>query len=230
MRKELGAPLSQRVLRVRRAGAGRRLDRPGARASTLDGDEVVVKVQYPGVPRRWTATCAARRCCCRCSSGSRPTWTPGRCSPSCASASAKSSTTSSRPSSSAGSSAFYRGHPFIFVPRVRTDSQYPTRARLGVRRGRALRGGSRTRPGTAGRYGEIVFRFFFALLYRNRIALGDPHPGNYLLRPDGRVAFLDYGLVRDFGAARIDAERAMRSPYASRRRGARSGARRRRVR
>ncbi len=59
------------------------------------------------------------------------------------------------------------------------------------------------------RYGEIVFRFFFGLLYRNRIALGDPHPGNYLLRPDGRVAFLDYGLVRDFGAARIDAERAL---------------------
>ena len=59
------------------------------------------------------------------------------------------------------------------------------------------------------RYGEIVFRFFFGLLYRDRIALGDPHPGNYLLRPDGRVAFLDYGLVRDFGAARIDAERAI---------------------
>ena len=59
------------------------------------------------------------------------------------------------------------------------------------------------------RYGEIVFRFFFGLLYRHRIALGDPHPGNYLLRPDGRVAFLDFGLVRDLGAARIDAERAI---------------------
>ena len=35
------------------------------------------------------------------------------------------------------------------------------------------------------RYGEIVFRFFFGLLYRDRIALGDPHPGNYLLCPDG---------------------------------------------
>src|SRR3954470_9525637 len=59
------------------------------------------------------------------------------------------------------------------------------------------------------RYGEIVFRFFFGLLYRHRIALGDPHPGNYLLCPDGRVAFLDYGLVRDLGTARIDAERAI---------------------
>src|SRR3954470_17546883 len=68
---------------------------------------------------------------------------------------------------------------------------------------RALDGAQRDR------YGEIVFRFFFSLLYRHRIALGDPHPGNYLLCPDGRVAFLDYGLVRELGAARIDAERAL---------------------
>ena len=46
----------------------------------------------------------------------------------------------------------------------------------------------RARRAERDRYGEIVFRFFFGLLYRDRIALGDPHPGNYLLRPDGRVA------------------------------------------
>jgi len=57
------------------------------------------------------------------------------------------------------------------------------------------------------RYGEIVFRFYFGLLYRDRIALGDPHPGNYLLRADGRVGFLDFGLLRDVTAARTDAER-----------------------
>jgi predicted unusual protein kinase regulating ubiquinone biosynthesis (AarF/ABC1/UbiB family) len=58
-------------------------------------------------------------------------------------------------------------------------------------------------------YGEIVFRFYFGLLYRDRIALGDPHPGNYLLRPDGRVGFLDFGLLRDVSATRADAERAL---------------------
>src|SRR5262249_54522136 len=59
------------------------------------------------------------------------------------------------------------------------------------------------------RYGEIVFRFFFGLLYRDRIALGDPHPGNYLLRPDGRVCFLDFGLLRDVDAAHLAAEAAI---------------------
>jgi predicted unusual protein kinase regulating ubiquinone biosynthesis (AarF/ABC1/UbiB family) len=59
------------------------------------------------------------------------------------------------------------------------------------------------------RYGEIVFRFFFGLLYRDRIALGDPHPGNYLRRPDGRVCFLDFGLLRDVAADRVRAEAAI---------------------
>ena len=28
------------------------------------------------------------------------------------------------------------------------------------------------------------------------MALGDPHPGNYLLGDDGRVAFFDFGMLR----------------------------------
>jgi hypothetical protein len=103
----------------------------------------------------------------------------------------------------------FRGHPFISVPKVRTDlsttrvlvSEFVEGARFDDVR--ALDQAQRDR------YGEIVFRFFFGLLYRHRLALGDPHPGNYLLRPDGRVAFLDYGLVRDLGAPRVDAERAI---------------------
>jgi hypothetical protein len=102
-----------------------------------------------------------------------------------------------------------RGHPFIRVPRVYTDlstqrvlvSEYVEGERFEAVRvaDEALRD----------RYGEIVFRFFFGLLYRNQIALGDPHPGNYLLEPDGRVCFLDFGLVRDVDAARVAAERAI---------------------
>ena len=65
-----------------------------------------------------------------------------------------------------------------------------------------------TRP-QRDRYAEIVFRFFFGLLYREQIALGDPHPGNYLLRPDGRVGFLDFGLLGDIGDDRVEAERAI---------------------
>ncbi len=102
-----------------------------------------------------------------------------------------------------------RGHPFIAVPRV--DTALSTRRVLvseyveGMRFDAVRRLGEEERD----RYGEIVFRFFFGLVYRDRIALGDPHPGNYLLQADGRVVFLDYGLMRDVTPKRIEAERAI---------------------
>lgn len=86
-----------------------------------------------------------------------------------------------------------RGHPFISVPRVCTDlstrrvlvSEYIEGERFGAVR--------RADEAQRDRYGEIVLRFFFGLPYRDQIALGDPHPGNYLLRRDGPVCFLDFG-------------------------------------
>jgi predicted unusual protein kinase regulating ubiquinone biosynthesis (AarF/ABC1/UbiB family) len=108
------------------------------------------------------------------------------------------------------------GHPFLRVPRVRTDlstrrvliSEYVAGERF-----EAVR---RADEAVRDRYGEIVFRFFFGLLHRDRIALGDPHPGNYLLCPDGRVCFLDFGLMRDVDADRVAGERAIAGAVAQR--------------
>src|SRR3954452_25530179 len=102
-----------------------------------------------------------------------------------------------------------RGHPFLRVPPVHTDlstrrvlvSDYVEGERF-----EAVRGADEAQRD---RYGEIVFRLYFGLLYRDRIALGDPHPGNYLLCADGRVCFLDFGLLRDVDNARVAAERAI---------------------
>ncbi len=102
-----------------------------------------------------------------------------------------------------------RGHPFVRVPRIHTS--------LSTRRvlvseyveGEGYEAVRRAEEAQRDRYGEIVFRFFFGLLYRDRIALGDPHPGNYLLCSDGRVCFLDFGLLRDVEPGRIAAERSV---------------------
>ena len=48
--------------------------------------------------------------------------------------------------------------------------------------------------------GEAIFRFVFRSLYRMRAFNGDPHPGNYLFHGDGKVTFLDFGLVKHFTA------------------------------
>ena len=102
-----------------------------------------------------------------------------------------------------------RGHPFMRVPRVWTElstrrvlvSEY-----LEGERFEAVRSADEA---TRDRYGEIVFRFFFGLLYRDRIALGDPHPGNYLQLPDGSVGFLDFGLLRTVDERHLASERAI---------------------
>jgi len=59
------------------------------------------------------------------------------------------------------------------------------------------------------RYAEVVFRFFFGLLYRDQVALGDPHPGNYLSCADGSVCFLDFGLLRQVSRERVSGEAAV---------------------
>jgi predicted unusual protein kinase regulating ubiquinone biosynthesis (AarF/ABC1/UbiB family) len=56
------------------------------------------------------------------------------------------------------------------------------------------------------RFGEIDFRFFFGSLYRNGHFSGDPHPGNYKLMHDGRVAFIDFGMTKTLPRDEIDAE------------------------
>jgi predicted unusual protein kinase regulating ubiquinone biosynthesis (AarF/ABC1/UbiB family) len=102
-----------------------------------------------------------------------------------------------------------RGHPFVRVPRIRTD--------LSTRRvlvseyveGQRFEAVRRADEAQRDHYGEIVFRLYFGLLYRDRIALGDPHPGNYLLCADARVCFLDFGLLRDVDGPRVAAEQAI---------------------
>ena len=59
------------------------------------------------------------------------------------------------------------------------------------------------------RFGEIVFRFFLGSLYRTRRFSADPHPGNYLLLEDGRVAFIDFGMAKRISREQVEAELAV---------------------
>jgi predicted unusual protein kinase regulating ubiquinone biosynthesis (AarF/ABC1/UbiB family) len=90
----------------------------------------------------------------------------------------------------------FRGHPFITIPAVISSlctervlvSEYVT--------GLGFDAIKELDQDTRDRVGEIVFRFFFGCMYRHRQFSGDPHPGNFMLKPDGSVAFLDFGLFK----------------------------------
>ncbi|CAB4860006.1 unannotated protein [freshwater metagenome] len=90
----------------------------------------------------------------------------------------------------------FRGHPFVRVPAVYTALSSRRVLVTEFVEGMAFEEIKRLPEAERDRFGEIAFRFFYGLLDRERIAAGDPHPGNYLLCGDGRVCFLDFGLVR----------------------------------
>src|SRR5262249_56766834 len=58
------------------------------------------------------------------------------------------------------------------------------------------------------RVGEIIYRFSLGCLSRHRQFSGDPHPGNFLLLDDGRMAFLDFGLFKRLDLAPVELELA----------------------
>jgi predicted unusual protein kinase regulating ubiquinone biosynthesis (AarF/ABC1/UbiB family) len=109
-----------------------------------------------------------------------------------------------------------RGHPFVRVPHVRTDLSSRRVLVSEYVQGEGFEQVRRAGEPVRDRYGEIVLRFFFGRLYRDRIALGDPHPGNYLQCPDGRVCFLDFGLMRAVDLTRVAHERTIARAAADR--------------
>jgi predicted unusual protein kinase regulating ubiquinone biosynthesis (AarF/ABC1/UbiB family) len=52
-------------------------------------------------------------------------------------------------------------------------------------------------------WGAAIFRFAFRSMYVLGAFNGDPHPGNYVLLPGGRVAFLDHGCVQRYDHATL---------------------------
>jgi predicted unusual protein kinase regulating ubiquinone biosynthesis (AarF/ABC1/UbiB family) len=110
----------------------------------------------------------------------------------------------------------FRGHPHVRVPRVHTE--------LCARRvlvtehvaGLGTKGIDGLVDAERDRVGEIAFRFYFGLAWRDSVIAGDPHPDNLLLCDDGRVCLLDFGLLRDLDADYLEGERAVMHAIAER--------------
>ena len=103
----------------------------------------------------------------------------------------------------------HRGHPFAFVPAVHTELSARRVLVTDLIEGERFEAVKRRDAATRDRFGEIVFRFYFGLVQHMGRVSGDPHPGNYLLLGDGRVGFLDFGLMRVVDRSYLDDEAAI---------------------
>ena len=100
----------------------------------------------------------------------------------------------------------FRGHPFIVVPDVVTRM---SRERVMVSEfveGTGFEEHKGYAQAERDRIGEVIFRFYMGCMYRHHQFSGDPHPGNYKLMADGRLAFLDFGLFKRMDAADLELE------------------------
>ena len=182
------------------------------RAVTTDGQRASrSRSSTRASPRRSRPTCATCRCCFplvkRLAPGPRRQGAGRR---SCASASATSSTTRSRPRTTARWRAPGAATRSCYVPPVDTELSPPPRARhrAASRAAASRRSSSSTTP-SATASARSSSASSSARSSHLRRAAGDPHPGNYLLLDDGRVGFLDFGLMRVVDADYLEGERAL---------------------
>jgi predicted unusual protein kinase regulating ubiquinone biosynthesis (AarF/ABC1/UbiB family) len=91
---------------------------------------------------------------------------------------------------------WWRDHPHVLVPRVHTALS--TRRVLVTELHEGLRFDDLKTAGDArrDRVAEIVHRFYYATAADHGLVLGDPHPGNWQSLDDGRVVMFDFGMVR----------------------------------
>ncbi len=100
--------------------------------------------------------------------------------------------------------AYFDGHPTASVPKIvdelSTARVITSELAAGARFGEMLGWPQEERDLAA----ETIYRFTFRSLYELNAFNGDPHPGNYLFEPGGRVTFLDFGLVKHFTPRELD--------------------------
>lgn len=116
---------------------------------------------------------------------------------------------------------FFKDDPDISIPGVHpgwSTSKVLTMERL---HGRPLGVFAATASEAAReRASRAIARAFMRMEYVHRAVHADPHPGNYLFQPDGRVGILDFGCVRrydlrwmcDYGHVAWHAIRGEREP------------------
>jgi predicted unusual protein kinase regulating ubiquinone biosynthesis (AarF/ABC1/UbiB family) len=93
---------------------------------------------------------------------------------------------------------YFGGHPTIsvpaIVPELSTRRVVTSELMTGARFAEVLDWPQQQRDLA----GETLYRFVFRSLYEVHAFNGDPHPGNYLFHGDGKITFLDFGMVKHF--------------------------------
>ena len=168
------------------------------RARLPDGEEVAVKVQYPGVAEAIRADLANVSVLYRAVALMYPALDPGPVVAELRARIGEELDYRREAASQESFRALYAGHPFIRVPRVFGSHSSPRVLTSELVRGESFAEVAAGDAGRRARFAEILYRFVFGSIIRFSVFNGDPHPGNYLFTPRGEVVFFDFGCVKHF--------------------------------
>jgi predicted unusual protein kinase regulating ubiquinone biosynthesis (AarF/ABC1/UbiB family) len=173
------------------------------RAELLDGQQVAVKIQYPGVAEALEADLRNAGTIVRLARAIAPGLDPKAIAKELRERVLEELDYEFEAQNQRTFARAYRDHPFIYVPDVYTRL---SRRRVLVTEyveGIGFEEVKELDAEVRSRFGEIVFRFAFGSIYHLQHFNADTHPGNYILMPDDRVAFLDFGMTKKLDREQI---------------------------
>lgn len=174
------------------------------RATTLDGRDVAVKVQYPGIAQAIAADLDNTERLAMLLGLVYPGLNPDELVEELRDRINEELDYENEAKNQRLFADYYAGHPHVWVPAVHADLSSSNVLTTEFVAGRPFDAAYEADLAERDRVAEILYRFVFRSLNRQLVFNGDPHPGNYLLADDGRVAFLDFGLVKHFDPAEVD--------------------------
>ncbi|WP_194820208.1 AarF/ABC1/UbiB kinase family protein [Nocardia sp. XZ_19_385] len=178
------------------------------RARLADGRAVAVKVQYPGIDVAIRADLKNLSLVTRLLRSVAPAITDHALIRELATHFAEEIDYRTEAEHHATLAGIYRGHPFIRIPGIETELCTARVLVTELIEGRRFDAMAALTDAERDRVGEILLRFYLGTMIRERRFTGDPHPGNILLTPDEKVAFLDFGLFKHMDHAAVDFELA----------------------
>ena len=166
------------------------------RAILKSGEDVAVKVQYPGVDEAVRADLKNVSAMTKLAVAIAPNIDPKEVAQEVKERVTEELDYRREASNQARFAQLFEGHPFIVVPKVFPDYCRTRVITQEFIEGEPFMSSMHWPQEEKDRLAEILYRFFYGSLTRFGLFSADPHPGNYLLLSAGKVAFLDFGLVR----------------------------------
>jgi len=173
------------------------------RAEMLDGRQVAVKIQYPGIAEALDADLRNAGTLVRLARAIAPGLDAKAIADEIRERVMEELDYEYEAQNQRSFSRAYRDHPFIYVPDVITRLSRRRVLVTELVEGLDFEEIKQLPDEERSRFGEIVFRGSFGSIYHLQHFNADPHPGNYILMRDGRVAFLDFGMTKKLDREQI---------------------------